>query len=190
MNSELLRVIEAEAEAERQGVLAAARQQAADLVAQAEARAAGIAEESRLRAQAEEQAARTKAKSGANLEASALLLETKSRAIEALFVQAGQELEALPKERYRKVMERLVAEAAADLPGKLTVRVAPGDQDMAKDIVKKLSLEATVAADPAIKTGAVVADASGSTTVINLMRNRLEQARRLLTADIARTLWG
>lgn len=190
MNSELLRVVEREAKAEADRVLAEAKGQAEQILAQAAEQAGAIREEFRLRSEAEEKAAESRARSAANLEAQALLLESKSRAIESLFAESAGAIEKLTPDRRRRALKELMAEAAGGLSGRLRLTVSPRDEAAARELARELKLEAEVAVDPKVKDGVVAATINGSAMVCNRISDRLSQARPLLTSEIAKILWG
>lgn len=190
MSSELLRVVEREAEEEARRVAAEAREQADKLLARAGEQAQAIRDEFRLRSEAEEKAAEARARSAANLEASAMVLGAKSRAIEALFAEAAGSLEKLPPDKRRRALGALMAEAAGGLPGGMLISVSPRDEAAARELVKELKIDAEVAPDGKVVDGVVARDRDGNAMVLNRVSDRLEQARPLLTAEIAETLWG
>lgn len=190
MNSELLRVVEQEAEEEARRTLDEARSQADQLLARAEEQARAIRDEYRTKAEALEKAAMARAKSAANLEAQALLLEVKSRVIESLFAEAAEAMEKLPPGQRRLALKGLLAEAAQGLSGSLRLSVAPGDADAARDLVKELKLDAEVVPDEKVRDGVVARTRNGNAMVLNRVADRLEQARPMLTAEIAKILWG
>ncbi len=190
MNSELLQVIEAEAEAERQRVLDEARQQAAEIVKAAEAQAAGLQARFEQSCREQERAARLKAESAANLEASALLLSTKSRVLDAVFAQAQEKLHALSAADYRRALKSLIAEAAASYEGGCVVRVRPDDLKAAQQIIKDLKLNAAAEADQSVPDGVVASDAAGRMMVNNRFTDRIGRARPALLSELAQILWG
>lgn len=190
MNSELLRVVEREAGAEAERLLAEARSQAERILEQARGQAGSLREEHRQRAEAEEKAAEARARSAANLEAQALLLEAKSRALESLFAEAAGAMGKLSAGQRRKVLGQLMAEAAREISGPMLIEVSPEDLAAAKELAKELKLNAEMSADPKIKDGVVARSAQGSAMVLNRVSDRLAQARPLMTAEIAKLLWG
>jgi vacuolar-type H+-ATPase subunit E/Vma4 len=190
MNSELLQIIEAEAEAERQRVLNDARQQASQIVATAEAGAKELKDRFARLCREQEQAARLKAESAANLEASALLLSTKSQVLEAVFAQAREKLRALGAADYRRALKALIAEAAAGFEGGFVVRVRPDDVKAAQQIIKDLQLSATAEADQSVPDGVVAGDGAGRMMVNNRFADRIARARPSLLAELAQILWG
>lgn len=190
VDSELLRVIEAEAEAERQRVLAAAREQAAAIAQAAQGKARALrAEGDRLR-QEDERAARLKAASAAELSASALLLSAKSAVLDSAFAAAGDRLRTLDGAAYRTALKSLLAEAAAGLDGPLVIKVRGADVKLAGEAAKELRLDAAVAADEAVDAGVIVAGRDGRMMVCNRFADRIERARPALLARLSQVLWG
>jgi len=190
MNSELLRVVEQEAEAERLRILEEARAQAQAIVSQAEARAAELRRDFQHRAQAEEAEALAKARSAADIEASAVVLMAKSQALDRIFDQALKAMKQLPAAENRQVLAALIREAAQQLGPGLKLRVSPREVGAASEIVGELKLQAEVVADEAVEGGVIASDASGWSMICNRFPDRLSQARPNLLSQISNLLWG
>ena len=190
MNSELSKVIEAEAEAERQRVLDAAKQQAGEITAAAEADAAAQAAEFERSSREQEQAARRRAESAANLKASALLLTAKSEMLDAVFAAAREKLRALKGPEYQQALKALIAEAAASYEGSFIVRVRPEDLKAAQQVIKDLKLGATAEADGSVPDGIVASDPAGRMMVYNRFADRIDRARPALLSELSQILWG
>ena len=190
MNSELIKVIELEAEAERQRILEASQKNAGEIVQQARAQAAELERKSLADSQALEKTEMAKADSTANLQAMAILLEVKSRIIDGVFQSAYQKIKKTPPERYRQALKSMLREAAEDLPGETVVLTSPGDLKVVQELVKAAKLKAEVRPDPQVQEGIIMSDKSGSHSVLNRCSDRLERARPSLVARISETLWG
>lgn len=190
MNSELIKVIEREAESERLRILEASRQSAAEIIEQAKAQAAELEQKFQIDSQSWERTEMAKADSAANLQAMAILLEVKSRIIDGVFQSAYQRIKTTPPERYQKALKNLLREAAEDLPGETVVLTSPGDLKMVQELVKAAKLKSEVRSDPQVQEGIIMSDKSGSHSVLNRFSDRLERARPSLVARISETLWG
>ncbi|MCU0605837.1 MAG: V-type proton ATPase subunit E [Candidatus Edwardsbacteria bacterium] len=190
IDSELLRVIEAEAAAERERVLDAAREQAAAIAQAARDRVRAAREAGDRLRQEEERAARLKAASAAELSASALLLSAKSAVLDAAFAAAGDRLRTLDGAAYRAALKALLAEAAAGLDGPLVITVRGADVKLAGEAARELKLDATVAADGAADGGVVAAGRDGRMMVCNRFADRIERARPALLSRLSQVLWG
>ena len=179
-----------EAEAERQRVLAAARQQADDIVKAAEAEAVAARAQFEQNCRDQEKAARLKAESAANLKTSALVLAAKSQVLDAVFARAQEKLRGLKSAEYHQALKALIAEAAAGFDGGFTVRVRQDDLKAAQQIIKELKLGAVAEADRAVPDGVIASDAAGRTMVCNRFGDRLDRARPSLLSELAQILWG
>jgi vacuolar-type H+-ATPase subunit E/Vma4 len=190
MNSELLKVIEAEAQAEQQRILDAAKAQADAMVAAAEADAKRTREEGERARAEDERSTRLKAASAAELAASALRLETKSAVLESVFAAAGGRLQKLAAPEYRKALKALIAEAAAGFDGPFVIKVRGDDAKLAGEIVKELKLSAAAEVDASVDGGVIAADRQGRMQVRNRFSDRIGRARPALLSALAQILWG
>lgn len=190
MNSELLRVVEQEAEAERLRILQEAEAQAKAIVSQAEDRAAALRQDCRRRIEAEEAEALAKAKSAADLEASAMVLTAKSRALDRIFDQALAAMKELPASQRKQVLAALIRESSRQLGPGLTLRVSPKEVGLASEIVTELKLPAEVVADDAVEGGVIASQNAGAVMICNRFSDRLSQARPGLLSEVSSLLWG
>lgn len=192
MGSELVALLEREAAAEREQLLAEARTQAEAILAEARRAADEVLAATRERLLAEARAALVKAKSTATLRASALVLQAKEDEIARVFAQAEAALAALAADarRYPEVLRRFIEEGLQALGGRGVVTVAPSDQAVVEALVRERGWDATARADPAISGGARLSSPDGRLVVTNTLASRLERARPALAAEVARTLWG
>ncbi len=192
MSSELIALLEREAAAERERVLAEARAQAEAIRAEAQRAADEGLAATRERLESEARAALVKAQSTATLKSSSLVLKNKEEEIARVFAQAEAVLAALAADarRYPEVLRRFIEEGLRALGGAGVVTVAPADQAIAEALVRERGWEATVRADPAISGGARLSSPDGRLLVTNTLGSRLGRARPALAAGVARTLWG
>lgn len=190
MNSELLRIIETEAAAEVERILADARRRAGEIVQAAEADARRIREENDCTLARDERAVRLKAASAAELAASALRLETKSSVLESVFAAAGDRLRKLAGPEYSKALKTLIAEAGAEFDGPFVVKVRSEDLQLAGEAIKERELDAVAEADAAVDGGAIAVDRQGRMMVCNRFADRIERARPALLSSLSQTLWG
>ncbi|MCS7173140.1 MAG: V-type proton ATPase subunit E [Armatimonadetes bacterium] len=192
MSSELISLLEREAQAERERLLEEARQRARDLLQQAEAEAANLLEAHRRRVDAELEAARTRARGVAQLQATSLVLAAKDEQIEEVFRRARQELERLSQDpaRYEPVLRGLLQEAVAGFRDRVVVECAERDLPLVQAAVQTLGLEAEVRPSPELWGGVRVRSTDGRFVVENTLLSRLERARQLLLSEVADILWG
>ncbi len=191
MTSELIAVLEKEASAEVERILAEARAQAEEIVAKAQREAQSYLETQRRQAEAERAAARTKAESAAQLQAASLTLQAKDQAMRAIFADAEAVLQQISqnKAQFAKILRGLIHEGATGLSGHLIVDVHPDDLQAARQAVKELGLDAEVKASPTISGGVRLKTPDGRFAVENTLTSRLERIKPVLASEVAALLW-
>jgi V/A-type H+-transporting ATPase subunit E len=191
MSSELITLLEREAAAEREQVLAKAREEAAAVQSDAQRQADEMLAAHRERLETEARAALVKAQSTAQLQAASLVLRAKEQAIAAVFEAAQAQLTALVSngQRYPAALRLFIEEAIRDFNGPAIVSVNPADQSIVQALVKERGWDVTVKPDPAVTGGARIASRDGRLVVTNTLASRLGRARPLLAAEVARLLW-
>jgi len=192
MSSELVTILEKEANAEIERILTEARGQAERLIAQANQETQVYLAEQRHRIDAERKAALVKADSAAQVRASALVLKAKDQAISEVFARAGADLSRLQQEktRYGTILRGLIREASGALSGRVTVQANPTDLDLVKQAVKDLKLDAEVKTGDDISGGVRLISSDGRFVVENTLASRVERVRSLIVPEIAAQLWG
>ncbi|HEV8353563.1 MAG TPA: V-type ATP synthase subunit E [bacterium] len=192
MTSELIAILEKEAAAEAERILADARSQAEEIAADARAEADGIRETARRRAEAERKAAQTRALSAAQLKASSLVLHAKDAAIAEVFERAHRDLARRAQDRnsYPRLLRALIKEASAELSGRLIIEVNPSDADAARQAARELGLDAEVKPSAEVSGGVVVSTTDGRFVVQNTLASRLERVKPTLATEVANLLWG
>ncbi len=191
MSSELITLLEREAAAEREQVLAEARAQAASLAVEAQRQAdETLAAHTEQRA-AETKAALVKAQSTAQLRAAALVLRAKEEAIAAVFAGVEAELAKLVGngQRYPAALRLFIEEALQGFSGRAIISVNPADQPVVQAMVKERGWDVALQADPSVQGGARIASPDGRLIVTNTLSSRLDRARPVLSAEVARVLW-
>jgi V/A-type H+-transporting ATPase subunit E len=190
--SELIALLEREAQAERERVLDEARVQAEAIRAQAARDAEEYLEATRTRLEAEGRAALVKARSAARLKATSLVLQAKEEEIGRVFVAAARALAELVRDpaRYPDVLQAFIEEGLKGVAGRTVVTVNPSDEGTVVELARRLGWEIEVRTDPAVSGGARIASPDGRFVVTNTVTSRLERARPALAADVAKTLWG
>lgn len=189
MSSELITLLEREAAAEGEKILAEARAQAETVVAEARRQAQELLAAHKERLEAEARTARVRAQSTAHLRASALVLQAKEEEIAQVFSRAEAELARIPGDgqRYPAILRAFVDEGLGGLERAGVVAVNPADQAAAEALLKERGV--TVRTDPAIVGGVRVASPDGRFVLTNTLASRLERARPLVAAEVARALW-
>ncbi len=190
-SSELITLLEREATAEREKVLAEARAQAESIRADAQREAAELLTGTRARLEAETRSALVKAQSTTHLRASSMVLQAKEEQIAGVFKAAEAELGRLAGDgqRYPSALRSFVEEAHQGFGGPAVVTVNPADQAMVESLARERGWQVTVRTDPAVQGGVRVASPDGRFMVTNTMASRLERARPALAAQVARALW-
>ncbi len=192
MASELIDLLEREAEAERERVLSEARERAARIVREAEAEAKEKLEQYRRKVAAELEAARVRAQSVAKVRASSLLLEAKDELMAQVFQRAEEELERIANDpaRYAPVLRGLLREATSGVHGPVVVECPERDMAAVEVAVRELGLSAEVRPSPDVRDGIRVRSRDGRFTVENTLRSRLQRAQQVLVSEVADVLWG
>lgn len=192
MKSELVAILEKEAEAECQRVLAEARTNGAQITDDAQKDAQAIMEAAGRQVETERRAARMQAESAAAVRAAALVLQAKDQALAEVFARSEEELAQVLKsrQRYASLLRGLLKEAAGELGGKLVVLVHPHDLELAHPIIRELRLDAEVKAVPDVSGGVRLSTGDGRFVVENTLSSRLARVKSTLVTDVAALLWG
>ncbi|HEV8338645.1 MAG TPA: V-type ATP synthase subunit E [bacterium] len=192
MGADLIALLEQEAGAERERLLGEARRQAEEIRAATRAEAQALMERTREQQEAALRAAQVRARSTAQLQAQALVLERKDQALAEVFRRATEALEALVRDRarYGHVLERLIAEAAAGFSGRVLIETHPDDVELVREAARRHKLDADVRGTNEIRGGVRLSSPDGRYVVVNTLAARLERARPTLGSDVARALWG
>ena len=187
--ADLAKLLESEASAEIETILAEARSRADGIVKLAEEQAKSILEGKRRALENELSAARIRAKSASDLEGSALKLGASHGASQQAFSQAESELRQFTKSgEYQHVLEKLIREAATALGGLSKLEVNSSDLETAKKAVLATGLAIEVHSNDKIETGVRGIGLSGSSSVTNTLIGRLARAKDGLLADVAKVL--
>lgn len=192
MSSELVAILEKEASAEIERILAEARAQADQLTEEARAESQALLEAQRQRLEAERKAARQKAESTAQLRAAALVLQAKDQVLTEVSARAETELSRVQQNggEYTALLGGLIREAATGLSGRVTVEVNQKDLQVARQALRDLTLDAEVKPTDEISGGVRLSIDDGRFMVENTLASRLERAKPLLVTEVAALLWG
>lgn len=187
---DLLRAIEADANAEAARLERESAAEAEAIVSAARGEAFRAREEI-LRSHApatETEANRRRAL--ARLEAARLEREAREEAFVLLLADVRRHLAAARDEPgYRETLRVLLAEALGALPGAKAVRTNPGDADRVGELLRAAGANLIVTPDPGIGGGVVVEDAGGR-VVRNTLEERLANGEPRLRAWYGRRLEG
>ena len=192
MASELIAILEKESALEIERIVAGARAQAEQLMAQARDEAQAHLELQRQRLDAERKAAQVRALGAAQVRASALVLQAKDEALHEVFSAAADELARLQQDRarYGPILRGLIREASGALSGRITVEANPKDLELVKQSVRDLKLDAEVKAAEDVSGGVRLISDDSRFIVENTLASRLERVKTLLAPEIAALLWG
>jgi V/A-type H+/Na+-transporting ATPase subunit E len=187
--ADLAKLLESEAQAEIEAILAEARSKADGIVNAATEQAKSVLEGRRRALENELAAARIRAKSASDLEAAALKLGASHGASQSAFDSAEMELRNFTKSgEYAGVLEKLIREVSSALGGVKKLEVNPADVEVAKRAIAAAGLNAEIIASSAIETGVRGIAASGNASVTNTLLGRLARAKDGLLADVAKVL--
>ncbi len=192
MASELIDLLEREAEAERQRLLTEARERADQVRQQAQAEAQALLEAQRRRLAAAMEAARVRAQGVARLRATSAILEAKDEVLEEVFRRAGEELDRLSREpaRYGPVLRQLLREAVEGFGGPVVVECPEQDVRMVEAAAGELGIPLVqVRPDSQLRAGVRVLSEDGRFVVENTLASRMQRARQMLLGEVANVLW-
>jgi len=191
MESELVAILQKEADAERERLLDDAKAQAEQIIAEAQKEADAQLAARRQELEVERQSARMRAESAAQVRAAALVLQAKDEVLADVFAKAEAELVrmALDRSRYAALLRGLIREAAAGLDGRPVVEVHPSDLDVARTAVRELKLDAEVKPADDIRGGARLSTENGRFVVENTLASRIERVKSFIAPEIAALLW-
>lgn len=191
MSSELITLLEREAATEREKILAEARAEAEKVVAEARRQAEELLAAHKERLEAETRAARVRAQSTAHLRASSQILRAKEEEIAQVFAAAEGALARIPSDgqRYPAILSAFITEGLGGLENVGTVTVNPADVAAAQAVLKERGASVTVQTDPPVVGGVKVTSPDGRFVLTNTLSSRLERARPIIAADVAKALW-
>jgi vacuolar-type H+-ATPase subunit E/Vma4 len=181
--ADLAKLLESEASAEIETILAEARSKADGIVKAAQAQATSVLEGKRRALENELSAAKVRAKSAADLEGAALKLQASHTASQQAFSSAESE-----SGEYQGVLQKLIGEASNALGVLSKLEVNPADLETAKKALSALGLNAEVSANAAIETGVRALNESGNSSITNTLLGRLSRAKDSLLSDVAKVL--
>jgi vacuolar-type H+-ATPase subunit E/Vma4 len=184
-------LLQREAAAEREQVLAEARTQADAILADARRQAEEMVAGARARLERDQKAALLKAQSTAQLHAASLVLRAKEEEIARIFERAEAELARLiaDGQRYPAALRAFVEEALQGFQDRAIVSVNLSDEAVVQGLARVRAWNVEVRADPAVQGGARVSAPDGRFMVTNTVASRLERARPALAAELAKLLW-
>jgi vacuolar-type H+-ATPase subunit E/Vma4 len=190
-NPEIIALLEREAAAEREQILAEARAEADRIRADARRQAEEYLAATRGRLEAEGKAALVKAQSTAQLRASALVLQAKEEELTRVFARAQDDLAAFARDtqRYPAALQAFIEEGLTGISGHAVVTVNPADQAAAESLARTRGWDVTIQTDPAVRGGGQISSPGGRFVVTNTLASRLERARPALAAEVAKILW-
>jgi V/A-type H+/Na+-transporting ATPase subunit E len=187
--AELATLLESEAQAEVESILATARSTADSIVQTATEQAKSLLEGRKRVLENELLVAQVRAKSAADLESAALRLSGNHEATSSAFSQAESELKNFAtSSEYKNVLEKLIKEVQGAMGEISKLEVHPNDLATASEVAKNLGLNVPVSANPDIQTGVRAFATTGSTSVTNTLLGRLARAKESLLGDVARVL--
>lgn len=187
--ADLATLLESEADAEIEAVLADARSQADRIVRQATEQAQASLEARRRALEGELAAGLVRARSAADLESAALRLAAAHDATERAFAEAETELRAYTRTaEYRGTLQALIREARYALGDIATLEVNPADVTAAAEAARAAEVSAPVLPNPEVQTGVRAIGPGGRTSITNTLLGRLARARDQLSSDVARLL--
>jgi len=187
--ADLAALLDKEASAEIEAILAEARERASAITSEAERDAAALVATRERSAQSAREAALVRARSAAQLEAASMRLNAQQAAIQSVFDGVNREIDALRSDatRYASVLEALLREAVAGLTGAPdAVIVHPDEEAIARQAMAAVGIEAALKTDASIRAGVQIV--TGPMRVENSLPARLDALRDELASDVAAVL--
>lgn len=187
--ADLAALLDKEASAEIEAILAEARERASAIVADAERDAEALVAARERQAKAQRQAALVRARSAAQLEAASMRLNAQQEAIQSVFREVEDEIVALTDDdaRYAPVLEALLREALDGVRGTPDVVIVhPNEEALAKKAAKAVGVDAEIRTDPSVHGGVKVA--TGRVSVENTLSVRLDALRDELASEVSDAL--
>lgn len=187
--ADLAALLQKEASAEIEAILAEARERASAIVADAEREAESLVASRERQAEMQRRAALVRARSAAQLEAASMRLNAQQEAIQTVFREAEAQIRALRKDgaRYPEVFAALLKEAVDSLQGPPdAIVVHPADEKVAARAAERLGVRGEVRSDPEMGSGVRVV--TGRVSVENTLEARLAALRDELASEVAAAL--
>jgi V/A-type H+/Na+-transporting ATPase subunit E len=185
--SKLEEILQAEVEAEINGILAEADSRAAKIVSDAESRAAARVAAHQKKIDAEARAATQQARSAAELTVSSARMEAKGEVMDRLRQQVLVALTKISSQpNYGEVLQALAEEAMDVAPGVEAVVVHPQDQEKLRDWAQHHGLD--LQTDPDLHLGVRLLSRGGN-SVENTLPERLRRAWNALGPEVIGLLW-
>lgn len=182
-------ILESEVAGEIAAIEKGASQRAADIIAQANERAAAMIDSRRRLLASEKVAALTRARSAADLDTNAQQLNAANTLQSRAFIEAERELRAAAQHpEYPNIVTRLLQEAHAALPGAEAIEANPAELAAVQQAAQQLGLSVPVRGSDSVSTGVRLVGAGGKTSVQNTLLGRLQAGRDALGAQVSRLL--
>jgi vacuolar-type H+-ATPase subunit E/Vma4 len=186
---DILRALEEQGQADCEACTEEARAHAAQILEDARAKAESIHQNHIAAVERSARAQAMKQVNAARLKGRMEISGVRGEGLDEVFETARQELQRL-RERsdYPAMFAALAREALAGVDGSVVIRVAPGDEDLARQTASELGADAEVRGDLQTVGGIVVEAAGGHIVRRNAFEDRLERVRPYIQADVARVL--
>jgi vacuolar-type H+-ATPase subunit E/Vma4 len=189
--ADLAALLEKEASAEIEAILAEARERASAIVADAEREAESLVASRERQAEARRRSELVRARSAAQLEAASMRLNAQQEAIESVFDRVEERIDEIANddERYGPILEALLREALDGVRGSPeAIVVHPDDEELAKKAAKAVGTDAEIRTDDDVRAGVKVT--TGTVSVENTLPGRLDALRDELASEVAVALSG
>lgn len=191
--ADLSTLLEKEAGAEIEAIVAKAQERAAEILAAARSEADGIVAGRERAVKAQREAGLIRARSAAQLEASALKLRAQHAGVQRVFDNAREQLDELSADasRYQPIFGKLLSEALASVGNDnvSAVEVAAADVELAKQVLEGQGLSVAVEAKDDVQGGVRVRTKSHS-AIENTLGDRLDALTGELASEVSQALFG
>ena len=191
--ADLSTLLEKEAGAEIEAIVAKAQSRAAEILAAARSEADGIVANRERAVKSQREAGLVRARSAAQLEASALKLRAQHAGVERVFGAVREQLGKLTSNAasygpvFAKLMDQAVAAVGKD--NVAAVEVAASDVELAKQALAGAGIAVDVVAKDDVEGGVRVLSKSHS-AIENTLADRLEVLTGELASEVSQALFG
>ena len=187
--ADLAALLDKEASAEIEAIHSEAQDRASEIVAEAEDEAEQLVARRERAARQQHDASLVRARSSAELDAASMRLNAQQKAIESVFAEARNRIDALvaQEKTYAPVLKSLVQQALAGLGTTTgaTVVVHPDEKAVAEKVIGSLGLGLSVSTAADVRGGVRLQGPKGSASIENTLYGRLDALRDELASEVS-----
>lgn len=188
---DILKALEDQAQADIDALMSEASEHANHILEEAQTEASRIRDHFTLQVEKTAEGKAAKQINASRLAAKMTVSSVRGQGLESVFSATRERLGTLRSQAgYAELFNKLAGEAVAGLDGALLIHVDPLDAGVAEAAAKALKLDAQVETDLSTAGGLIVEADGGRVVRRNTLEDRLDRARQLVEADVARVLFA